>query len=83
MDTQDRQAIEGLFGRLAQVEQQAGPRDTEAEGFIRDRVSRQPAAPYFMAQTIVVQEYALQEAQRRIEELERRPAGGGGFLSGL
>ncbi|MEP9380408.1 DUF2076 family protein, partial [Aquabacter sp. CN5-332] len=41
------------------------------------------AAPYFMAQTIVVQEYALQEAQRRIEELERRPAGGGGFLSGL
>jgi hypothetical protein len=40
-----------------------------------------------MAQTIVVQEQALNEAQRRIEELEyqlsSRPASGGGFFSSL
>ncbi len=84
MDNQDRQAIEGLFARLGEVERQAGPRDQAAEGFIRERMAQQPGAPYFMAQTIVMQDYALQEAQRRIEELERqasRPAGG--LLSGL
>ena len=40
-----------------------------------------------MAQTIVVQEQALSAAQGRIQQLEHelasRPAGGGGFLSGL
>ncbi|RVH29282.1 DUF2076 domain-containing protein [Sinorhizobium meliloti] len=86
MDHNDRQAIEDLFGKLADVERQAAPRDGEAEAFIRDRIAAQPAAPYFMAQTIVVQEQALNAAQQRIEELEyqvaNRPAGGG-YLSGL
>jgi uncharacterized protein len=40
-----------------------------------------------MAQTIVVQEQALSAAHGRIQQLEQelasRPAGGGGFLSGL
>jgi uncharacterized protein len=87
MDYQDRQAIEGLFSKLSDVERQSGPRDAEAEAFIRSRIAAQPGAPYFMAQTIVVQEQALNGAQARIAELEEqvasRPAGGGGFLSGL
>jgi hypothetical protein len=87
MDNSDRQAIQGLFQRLNQVESQSPPRDGEAEALIRDEVSRQPGAPYYMAQTIVMQDYALQSAQARIEELEQelsaRPAGGGGLLSGL
>ncbi len=87
MDHQDRQAIEGLFGKLGEVERQSGPRDAEAEAFIRSRIAVQPGAPYFMAQTIVVQEQALLAAQAQIAELEHqlasRPAGGGGFLSGL
>lgn len=82
---EDRQAIEGLFGRLGDVERQAGPRDAEADALISERVARQPGAPYFMAQTIVMQDYALKEAERRIAELERqassRPAGG--LFSGL
>jgi hypothetical protein len=86
MDDQDRQAIEGLFARLGEVERHAGPRDAGAEGFIKERITQQPGAPYFMAQTIVMQEYALQDAQWRIEELERqqaeRPAGRG-LLSGF
>lgn len=86
MDQNDRQAIEGLFGKLAQVEQQAGPVDSDADAFIRQRIVGQPAAPYYMAQTIVVQEQALGQAQQRIEELEyqlsQRPSGGGLF-SGL
>ena len=71
MDSQDRQAIENLFSRLAEVERQGAPRDSEAEAFIRDRVARQTAAPYLMAQTIVMQDLALREAERRIAELER------------
>jgi hypothetical protein len=87
MDQQDRQAIEGLFAKLGEVERQSGPRDAEAEVFIRQRITAQPAAPYLMAQTVVVQEQALNAAQSRIAELEHqlasRPASGGGFLSGL
>jgi hypothetical protein len=70
MDQNDRQAIEGLFTKLSKVEQQSGPRDAEAEKFISDHVSTQPGAPYFMAQTIVVQEQALAAAQERIAQLE-------------
>ncbi|WP_114943037.1 DUF2076 domain-containing protein [Microvirga calopogonii] len=87
MDHQDRQAIEQLFGKIAQVERQATPPDAQAADFIRSQINQQPNAPYFMAQTIVVQEQALSAAQGRIQQLEQelanRPAGGGGFLSGL
>lgn len=86
MDRNDQQAIETLFGKLADVERQAQPRDPEAEAFIAEQLRRQPGAPYYMAQTIVVQEQALEAAQSRIEELEaaeRAPSGGGGFLGGL
>lgn len=89
MDTNDRQAITGLFEKLEQVERQSPARDDEAERFINDAIQRQPGAPYYMAQTVVAQEHALNEAQSRIEELEaeladaRNAPQGGGFLSGL
>jgi hypothetical protein len=70
MDRNDQQAIEGLFGKLAEVERQSAPRDAESEAFIRERIAHQPGAPYYMAQTIVVQQQALEAAQARIEELE-------------
>ncbi len=74
MDRNDQQAIESLFEKLANVERQSPPRDAEAETYIREQVARQPGAPYYMAQTIVVQEQALNAAQARIEELEQQPA---------
>jgi uncharacterized protein len=87
MDHQDRQAIEQLFGKIAQVEGQARAPDVQAADFIRSQIARQPNAPYYMAQTIVVQEQALNAAQSRIQQLEHelasRPASGGSFLSGL
>jgi len=87
MDHQDRQAIEQLFGKSAQVERQSTPPDAQAAEFIRSQMGQQPNAPYYMAQTIVVQEQALSAAQGRIQQLEHelasRPAGGGGFLAGL
>lgn len=88
MDPNERQVIDDLFGKLRQVEQQAPQRDAEAEAYIRQQASSVPAAPYYMAQAILVQEQALAALQSRTQELERqlteRPAtGGGGFLSGL
>lgn len=86
MNDDDRQAIEKLFARLGEVERSSPQRDREAEAFIGREIGRLPGAPYFMAQTIVVQEAALNAAQARIEELEARPAerpAGGGLFSGL
>jgi hypothetical protein len=87
MDRQDRQAIEQLFGKITQVERRSTPPDAQAAEFIRSQINQQPNAPYYMAQTIVVQEQALSAAQGRIQQLEQelasRPSGGGGFLSGL
>jgi hypothetical protein len=84
MDRNDQQAIEDLFGKLAEVERQGQERDGESDAFIRERIARQPGAPYYMAQTIVVQEQALKQAQARIAELESSASqGSGGFLGGL
>lgn len=75
MDQQDREAITGLFDRIARVEQRSGPRDRAAEALISAEISRRPAAPYYLAQTVIMQEKALNEAQARIEELEGRGNG--------
>jgi uncharacterized protein len=70
LSNDDRRAIEGLFLRLREVERRADLRDPEAEALIREEIARQPGAPYYMAQTILVQEHALEIAERRIRELE-------------
>lgn len=90
MDHNDRQAIEGVFNRLAEVSRQGAPRDPEAETFIRQTMARQEGSAYLLAQTVVVQDNALQNAQSRIEQLEYElqsraaaPAQSGGFMSRL
>jgi len=86
MNQQERSMIEGLFQRLQQAEAQARPRDPEAEALIHDLMSRQTAAPYLLAQVVLVQEDGLKQLQTRIETLEQelaeRPQGSG-FLGGL
>ena len=81
MQPQERELIAGLFDRLRPFESQ--PRDPEADALIGDSIARQPAAPYLLAQTVLVQEQALKAAQQRIAELEARAggaAGSSGFL---
>ncbi|MDQ2102047.1 DUF2076 domain-containing protein [Azospirillum isscasi] len=94
MTPEERTLLSDLFTHLREVETQ--PRDPEAERFIQQTIQGQPAAPYYMAQAVLVQQQALTAAQQRIEELERQvkeaqaraqqtqppPSGGGGsFLS--
>jgi uncharacterized protein len=85
MDQNEHGIIDDLFDRLRRAEAQSQPRDPEAEALIARRTAKQPAAPYYMAQAIVVQQQALAEAQSRAQELERQLAerGSGGFLGGL
>lgn len=82
MNIVERQAIEDLFKRLKDTEKEGGPRDKEAEALIAALVSRQPAVAYYLAQTVLVQQWALNAAHDRIEALGRR-AGSRGFLSAL
>jgi len=70
MQSQERDLITGLFGRLQPFE--AHQRDPEAEALISGSIARQPAAPYLMVQTVLVQEQALKAAQERIAELEAK-----------
>lgn len=70
MQSQERDLISGLFGRIQQFETQ--PRDPEAEALIASSIARQPAAPYLLIQTVLVQEQALKAAQERITELEAK-----------
>jgi hypothetical protein len=85
MDSTERQVIDELFDKIRRAESRSGPRDPQAEARIREHLAEQPAAPYYMAQAILIQEQALAAANARIEQLERQlseqPAGG--FLGGL
>lgn len=90
MNSEERTLIDGLFSRLHDAERQSAARDAEADAHIAEHVTRQPAAPYYMAQTILIQEAALKSQDQRVKELEaqlaelqqQRPSSGG-FLSGL
>lgn len=68
MQSQERDLIEGLFGRLKEYEAQ--PRDPDADRLIASLIASQPGAPYLLTQTVLVQEQALKAAQARIAELE-------------
>lgn len=86
MNREEQDMIRGLFGRLSEVERNASPRDAEAEGFINQQIAAQPGAAYYMAQTIIVQEQALEAARQRMMELEQEAERGrssGGLFGGL
>jgi len=94
MSPEERQLLAGLFERTKGAA--SAPRDQEAEAYINDQIKTQPAAPYLLAQTVIVQDHALQAANQRLQELEgqvrelqaqvqaqqQKPASGG-FLGGL
>jgi uncharacterized protein len=74
MTPEERQLLGGLFQRVASTA--STPRDAEAEAFINDAVRMQPHAPYALAQTVLVQQQALEAAAKRIQDLEAQPRQG-------
>ncbi len=60
MNSEEQTLIDGLFSRLQQAETDSAPRDAQAEARIKEHMTRQPAAGYYMTQSLLVQEHALQ-----------------------
>lgn len=83
MDHNDRHAIEGLFHKLSDASRAQPQRDPEAEALIADLIARNPGAAYYMAQTVIVQEQALNAAGEQIERLQNQPQQGGGLFGRL
>ena len=67
MTPEERQHVDELFDRLAQLE--TSPRDAQAERAIADGLKRAPHAVYALVQTALVQDEALRRADARIREL--------------
>jgi hypothetical protein len=70
MSPEERQLLAGMFERIKAGS--AEPRDQEAETFINDQIKAQPSAPYLLAQTVIVQDFALQSANQKLQQLEAR-----------
>lgn len=68
MTPNERELLARLFDRIDAAS--SGPRDSDAEALINERVAANPSAPYRMAQTIAVQDEALKRAEERIRNLE-------------
>ena len=92
MSPEERQLLQGLFDRMRPSANNF--RDREADQLIGDAVRQQPYAPYLLAQTVLVQDQALQAANDRLQQLEQQvqelqhqappqQQGGGGFLSSI
>lgn len=70
MNTEEQTLIDGLFGRLKQAEDPSQPRDAQAQACIEEHIRQQPAAPYYMAQAILVQEAAIKRLDEQNKQLE-------------
>ncbi|QXI43041.1 DUF2076 domain-containing protein [Pseudomonas wayambapalatensis] len=95
MNTEEQTLIDGLFGRIKQAEDPQQPRDAQAQARIEEHLRQQPAAPYYMAQAILVQEAAIKKLDEQNKQLEAElrqaraqaqqeaPKASGGFLSSI
>ncbi|WP_191486290.1 DUF2076 domain-containing protein [Pseudomonas sp. FEN] len=70
MNSEEQTLIDGLFSRLQQAETDSAPRDALAEARIKEHLTRQPAAPYYMTQSILVQEHALKSLDEQNKQLQ-------------
>jgi hypothetical protein len=86
MTPQERDLLTNLVSRLRQTQPQEV--DPEAEAMINDLVRAKPETPYILAQTVLIQDFALHQAQDRVADLEQQlqgnaPKKSGGFLSAI
>lgn len=90
MTPEERQLLTALSDRIRQTPAQ--DRDPEAERMIGQLVQARPDTPYVLAQTVIMQDFALRNAQSQIAELQRQlqearsappPRQGGSFLGNL
>lgn len=84
MTPQEQQMLNDLIGRVEQTQLQE--KDPEAEQLLNQRLGRNPDALYILAQTVLVQKYALEQAQAQLSQLRQQaaqPAKSTSFLGSL
>jgi hypothetical protein len=89
MTPQEKDLLTTLLARLKSTGGQ--PKDPEAEALIRQATAEQPDMPYYLVQTVLIQDLSLHQAQNRIADLEKQLADAqqaakptvGSFLGGL
>lgn len=69
MNSEEQTLIDGLFSKLRQAETDSASRDTLAEARIKEHLIQQPAVPYYMTQTILVQEAAIKQLDAQGKQL--------------
>jgi hypothetical protein len=80
MNQQDQQAIDELFRHLNESAAQADPRDPEAEARIQQHFQQAPPGMlYHMAQTLVAQHHALQQARAQLAASQQQSGSPAGF----
>ena len=89
MTPQERDLITTLLARLKSAGAAGQQKDAEADALIRQALREQPDMPYYLVQTVLIQDLTLSQAQSRIDELEQQQQAEasqkspGSFLGGL
>ncbi len=72
MTPQEQEMLQGLIQRINQT--QLSEKDTDAEQMLQQTLGRNPDALYILAQTVLVQQYALEQAQKQLADLRAQQA---------
>jgi hypothetical protein len=80
MTPQEEAMLNDLISRVEQT--QLPEKDPEAEQLLSQRLGRNPDALYILAQTVLVQKYALDQAEAQLRQT-RQPAHATSFLGNL
>lgn len=89
MTPQEKDLLTTLLDRLKNAARE--PKDPEADALIRQATTGQPDLPYYLVQTVLIQDLSLHQAQARLADLEKQLADAqqaakptvGSFLGGL
>ena len=89
MNPQEKELLTTLLDRVKNAPRQ--DKDPEADALIRQAMAAQPDLPYYLTQTVLIQDLSLHQAQQRIADLEKQLADAqqaakpsvGSFLGGL
>ena len=71
MTPQEQSMLNDLIGRVEQT--QLTEKDPEAEQLLNQRLGPNPNALYILAQTVLVQKYALDQANARLQQMQQQP----------
>ncbi|HEX3412275.1 MAG TPA: DUF2076 domain-containing protein [Stellaceae bacterium] len=89
MTPQEKELLTTLLDRVKNAPRQ--DKDPEADALIRQAMTAQPDLPYYLTQTVLIQDLSLHQAQQRITDLEKQLTDAqqaakpsvGSFLGGL